>query len=259
MKPLLGMVVAMASEARLLLGAGSWHRIEGHWVRRACLPDGTDLMAVRAGIGVERASAAASWLISEGVSALMGMGLSGGLYPGLKAGQLVVAKSVLAMDCGKNRTCWTADAAAVDHARAAFASEGVPVACGTVLTTAEGILTVSRKASLFNQTRALAVDMESAAIARAAQETHLPFFILRAVCDPADEAVPRALFDCLDGSGKIRPAAVLRHLARRPSLAFEMHRMGRRYAAAGKALKAGWRVQMRSRLYHPLISSCRRG
>lgn len=256
MKPTLGMVVAMASEARLLLGRGSWHRIEGRLVRSLPLEDGTGLIAARAGLGAENAYAAASWLVSQGVSALIGAGLAGGLCPGLKAGQLVVAKSILTLiDCGKCRKPWMPDPAGVAHARAALASEGVSVACGTLVTAPEAVLTVAGKESLFRQTRALAVDMESAGIARAAEENHLPFFIMRAICDPAEEAVPRALSDCLDENGKVRPATLLFNLAARPTLVPDMVRMGRCFATAGHSLQRGWRIQMRGALPQLLTSA----
>lgn len=248
MTPTLGMVVAMASEARLLPGWDPWRRVKGHFVRRSRLKDGTDLIVARAGVGVENAFLAARWLVSEGVTALASLGLSGGLYPGMKAGHLIIAEEVLSVDHGKRRGHFRADAACVAHARSAFAAEHVPVAVGTVITASQEVLTAARKSSLFNQTRALAVDMESAAVAGAALEKNLPFFTMRAICDPAEETVPRALYDCLDPKGNVRPAAVLRNLARRPSLALDMRRMGRHYAAARKALGNGWRIQMNNNL-----------
>jgi adenosylhomocysteine nucleosidase len=139
--------------------------------------------------------------------------------------------------------------------RAAFASDGVSVACGTVVSVPEAVLTVAGKKSLFSQSQALAVDMESAGIARAAKERHLPFFILRAICDPAEEAVPRALSESLDENGGVRPFALLRSLSARPSLLLDMVRMGRHFTAAGHALKTGWRIQMRCGLPHRLASA----
>ena len=254
MKPTLGMVVAMASEARLLLGRGPWRQVKRHLVRCARLKDGTDLIVTRAGVGVENAFRAARWLISEGVTALTSMGVAGGLCPGLKAGHLIIAEDVLTIDHGKSRGPWKADATCVAHARAAFAAEGVCVACGTVLTAPAGVLTAAQKESLFRQTRALAVDMESAAVARAALEKNLPFFTLRAICDPAEETVPRALYDCLDKNGKVRLTAVLLNLAGRPSLALDLRRMSIHYSAAKTALKDGWRIQIKNNLPRILAS-----
>ena len=112
----------------------------------------------------------------------------------------------------------------------------------------QAVLTIAHKKSLFKKTRALAVDMESAAIARVAQEENVPFFTLRVICDPADEEVPQKLYDCLDKNGNVRPAAVLFSLVRRPSLVLDMQRMGRHFAAARQALKRGWHIQIRNNL-----------
>jgi hypothetical protein len=60
------------------------------------------------------------------------------------------------------------------------------------------------KRALFDRTKALAVDMETAAVARAANQSGLPFFAFRIICDPANVSVPEALFRCVDEKGKPR-------------------------------------------------------
>ncbi|UCF95467.1 MAG: hypothetical protein JSW39_15410 [Desulfobacterales bacterium] len=248
MKPTLGMIVALASEARALLGRGPWQSVRGLMVRRMGLRDGTELIVVCSGVGIENAQAAARWLISEGVTALVGLGVAGGLYPGSKTGDLVIAESVLQVEGGKNLGHWDTDAACVALSQAALTAEDLSVRCGTLVTTPRAVLTVASKAALFRQTRALAVDMESAAVARAARDANLPFFTLRAICDAAEDAVPFELPACLDKKGKVRLATLLRKLTRRPSLVVDLQRMGRQFAAANDALRRGWLAQIRNNL-----------
>jgi adenosylhomocysteine nucleosidase len=242
MKPKLGIIVAMASEARILLERRRWTKISGYLVQHAYVKDGTDLIVARTGIGVENAITASRWLISQGAKALVSIGLAGGLSPGLKAGHLIIAENVRTMDCKNNKGCWTADKIGIAHARAVFASENVPVKYGTVMTTSEGILTVSQKESLFRKTGALAVNMESSGVAQAATEKNIPFFTMAAVCDPAEETVPQALYSCLGKKGKVQPFTLLRNLTQTPSLSIDMRRLGRHFKVARKALGKGWRI-----------------
>jgi adenosylhomocysteine nucleosidase len=259
MKPLLGMVIAMASEARLLLGRGTWKQVKGHLVRHVCLADGTDLIVAHAGVGVENAFTAAHWLISEGATALINLGLAGGLSPGLKAGHLIIAEEVLTLDHENNRIHWKADEFSVAHARAAFSAENVPVDFGIVMTSKRGILNSNQKKLLFKQTHALAVNMECSAVARAALEKNVPFFSMVAICDPAEETVPYALYKCLDKKGKVRPVTVLQNLVYNPSLIFDMKRLSRHFANARKALGHGWRIQIKNNLPGILASGHRAG
>ncbi|MEJ2169778.1 MAG: hypothetical protein P8X90_30095 [Desulfobacterales bacterium] len=258
MKPTVGMVVAMASEVRLLFGREPWRPVKAHMIRRERLKDDTDLIVARAGVGIENSLAAARRLISEGVTALISAGLAGGLSPGLKAGHLVIAADILQIsriNDGKIQGHWQADANCVALARAAFTAEGVAATCGKIITTQPAVLTTAHKESLFRQTRALAVDMESAAVARAAHENNIPFFGLRVICDPAEESVPRVLYECLDPNGSVRLTAVLLNLARRPSLALDLSRLRRHFIAAGSALQGAWRMQVRHHLPRRLASS----
>lgn len=262
MRPTVGMVVAMASEVRLLFGRKSWRPAKAHPIRHERLNDDTDLIVARAGVGIENSLAAARRLISEGATALISAGLAGGLSPGLQAGHLVIAEDILhvnPMNDGQIQGHWKADATCVALARAAFTAEGVPATGGRIITTRQAVLTAAHKAALFRQTRALAVDMESAAVARAALEKNIPFFGLRAICDPAAETVPRELYACLDPNGNVRLTTVLRHLARRPSLALDLSRLRRHFIAAGSALQGAWRVQVRHHLPRRLASSRRGG
>jgi hypothetical protein len=127
------------------------------------------------------------------------------------------------------------------------------VHCGTTLTSSRAILTRDHKESLFRQTRALAVDMESAAVARTAQVANVPFFGLRVICDPAQVTVPPELSICLDDSGNVRLQPVVRNLTRRPSMLFDLLRLGRYYATARSVLKTAWRVQIKSELARELM------
>ncbi|MGD2185947.1 MAG: hypothetical protein PVI71_07460 [Desulfobacterales bacterium] len=249
MKPPLGMVVAFASEARKLLGRGRWQRSEKLMTRRIRLSDGTDLIAVRAGVGLDNALIAARWLISENVSVLINVGVAGGLYPHLKAGDLIIADAVIQL---KGKTLlgpWIPDVNLVAQSRTALNNAHIYPRCGTVVSSKVAVLSAIHKASLFENTRSLAVDMESAAVAQAAEEAGLRFFILRAICDPAETTVARDLSNSLGFDGNVRPLTLFLNLTRRPYLISDLIRMGRHYAIGSAALRHAWHILIQNRLF----------
>lgn len=248
MKPTLGLVFGLASEAQIVLGRRRWRMVDGRPVYRRRFHDDTSLIAVQSGVGEERALSAAHWLTSEGATALAAIGLSGGLYPCLSAGDLLIAAAVLQVDDIKSTSVWDTDADCAVRALSTLSAEGISVHYGMVATTRQAVFTSEKKEALFLQTRALAVDMESAAIARAAAVSHIPIFLLRAICDPSRTTVPKEIFDCLDHDGNVGHKALLRNLLCQPSLMGAIVRITRQYAAASVALKRAWLALVKRRL-----------
>lgn len=101
---------------------------------------------------------------------------------------------------------------------------------GAVLATAED------KEKLFGRTGALAVDLESAAVAETAARHALPFAVLRAVCDPASRSLPRAALVALDPDGRINGKAMVRELMQRPQDMVALVVLGSDAARARRAL-----------------------
>ncbi len=76
--------------------------------------------------------------------------------------------------------------------------------------------TPDRKRQLFTQTGALAVDLESAAVAEACAAAGKPFAVIRAVADPVHRRLPDLTLDALDEEGRSLPMKVAAGLLRRP-------------------------------------------
>lgn len=242
MEKKLGLVVALASEARALLGAGRWQRERGHTYRQLSIGGGIDLIAVLAGVGPENALSAADWLISKGVSGLVNLGFAGGLSPGLHAGDLVLAEQVAYLETYSQPEPWVASANVSPDCMSAITAAGLSARCGRVITSPRPIVTVKEKKRLHQHSLALVVDMESAFVARAAREAGLPFLILRVVCDTLHQHVPRALSDCLDPFGRVRFGALCSNIMRHPALIVDLLRLGRQFARARRSLVKGWRA-----------------
>jgi adenosylhomocysteine nucleosidase len=84
----------------------------------------------------------------------------------------------------------------------------------------------------------VAVDMESAALARASRAAGVPFLALRAVTDETRHRLPD--FDRLmDAAGRLTPGAGLLYFLRHPREVPALVRLGPAVREAGRALRAG--------------------
>ena len=79
-------------------------------------------------------------------------------------------------------------------------------------------------------------------MARVAARHHLPFAVLRAICDPAERDLPPAALVALDQAGAIGLWRVLVSLARAPQQLPGLLALARDAAAARRALLAATRA-----------------
>jgi adenosylhomocysteine nucleosidase len=78
------------------------------------------------------------------------------------------------------------------------------------------LATENDKAQAWRDTGALAVDMESAIVARAADAAGIPFLVLRTIADPATRRLPPAALIPLSEDGTPALGRVLSEVLRRP-------------------------------------------
>jgi len=272
MAKILGLVIALPAEAKAVMGKKHWRR-QGRWLTHChALPAGHTLLVIRSGIGPENALCAARWLARQGVCALGITGVSGGLRPGLKPGDLIVADQVCRHEDGPEDRFWPTASEYTDLLSRQLADSGRRVFRGPIATGATPVQNSAEKRALFSKSGCLAVDMESAAVACAARETALPFFALRAICDPADRSLPADLVDILGQNGVLQPTVLLGKLLRHPLLALDLIRLRQDFLAALKALKSTWQASLKNRLaaclpedeqtaaiFHTDAESCRKG
>jgi nucleoside phosphorylase len=207
------------------------------WVGRA---DDVDLRVVKTGIGAQRAGAAATQACGPGVRTFLATGCAGGLSPALTPGDLVLATSVVDQS-------GVAVPACTDHLGGALqrwaATHGLVLHAGRCVSVTQPLGTVADKRETNRRLGAVAVDMEGAAIASVAAARGIGFVGLRAILDPADEAVPDMKAESADGLGDggiIGPltAYVLRH----PSVLPALVRLASMRRAARAALERFFRV-----------------
>jgi adenosylhomocysteine nucleosidase len=199
----IGVVVGLAAEARI--------------ARRLGYP-----VAIGGG-GAAGAEAAALRLVADGARGLLSFGLCGGLDPALRPGELLIPEIVL-------------DGAAHYAASPALAARfGKPTPHRLLGDTAVAA-TVAEKRRLRDATGAAAIDLESGAVARVAAAADLPFAVVRAVCDPAEQDLPPAALVALDGKGAIGFARVLAALAAHPAQLPALLMLARHASAARASL-----------------------
>jgi hopanoid-associated phosphorylase len=141
------------------------------------------------------------------ITGVISVGLAGALSPLLKVGEVVIADQVI-----KGRETWPcSDMWRVAlAANLAHAHQGPVAASDTILEDAEA------KAVLYDDTGALAVDMESAIAGRFAAARNLPFAVLRVISDDARHVLPPVALMAMKPDGGIALGRVLGSLLRHP-------------------------------------------
>ena len=165
--------------------------------------EGISVVVVQCGVGkVNAAMCAQTLCIHYGVSHLVNTGIAGSLNASLDIGDLVISRDAMYhdFDCvhfgyemgrvpGMDTAAFPADSALI--AMASAAAERVNPGHCTIGRVATGDLFVAEKEAknaIIAKTGALCTEMEGAAIAHACYRNGVPFVILRAISDKADDS-----------------------------------------------------------------------
>jgi hopanoid-associated phosphorylase len=140
---------------------------------------------------------------------LVSFGIAGALAPTLRPGDVILSGHVIAQDQN-----WRPAGDFRDRVR--DLAQQIGAIDGPVLGAAKILATEAAKASAWHETGALAVDLESAAVARGAEAAGIPFLVLRAIGDPATRALPPAALIPLNVDGTPALAPILAEVLRRP-------------------------------------------
>ena len=190
------------------------------------------------GIGHHRAANTArrTFDLIPGAELVIGTGVVGALSSGLKPGDLVLSDRVL-MIHGEGQVAEQVNAVSDAHLRAvgrSLAIAGIAYSTGAILTSHRVLATGAEKRRAKESTGAIAVDMETAAIAAEAAARGLPFIAIRAVLDEVDDEVVGAAM--ADPDGNVRPLAATSFLLRNPATMLKLPRMIRNLSRATTAL-----------------------
>ena len=188
--------------------------------------DGIRVAVVECGMGYARARRATEALIEgHSPSWLLSCGFAGALQPQMKVGNIIVANEIVDQH-GQQFS--------IDIKLASDAARGMYV--GRVLTADEIVRTIAEKQALHDQYGAIAVDMESLAVAQVARDRHVRFMGVRAISDDMSADLPSEVLSVMGGSGAVRVGAVIGALWKRPSSMKDMLNLRGHAEAASKSL-----------------------
>ena len=221
---MIGIIAALPLEARCLIGRmlAPGQRVELNdftgWVQPC-------------GIGRENALHTAQSLLDAGATALLSWGTAGGLDPALGAGTLVLPRHVIAADQSKFP---------VDEVWRNRLDERVSrhvATCGGILLESLSVFTrPSQKQAMAKYPGAVAVDMESAAVAQVAHHAGVPFVAVRAIADRAITPIPSSAMAAVDDYGRLQVLPLIASLLVHPGELPALIALGRAFRAAQKTL-----------------------
>ncbi|SRR5271170_560500 len=231
-------------------------------------------IAVRPGVaaivGAGRAKQLAADLeaaIAGKATRILSFGVAGGLSPELRAGDLIVADGL--RDGDVRRRCHPTWRSAMNRRLQRFplgAGQGDALSAtsepeGAILRLAGDsrwraapdargrfgtidivgadapVIDAKGKAALFAASGAVAVDMESAIVARVAQRHNVPFAILRVIADPASRSLPSSALGAMGPDGEFDVAGLLAGLIANPGQLLALARLAADARRAFSVLK----------------------
>ncbi len=201
-----------------------------------CLKLNENLIVAFSGAGAINASKASQLLVENGVTRLVSWGCAGALDALLKPGDLVVADKLIDADGYLVDDCCVISS--WYEAIIKYLPKKVSVHKGTLIESQEIISLSVVKEQLYASTAAIAVDMESIAIAKVARRHQLSFLAIRVIVDPASMNLPQAINHSLNDQGEVEMPKLLSFIARHPLEIPDLIVLGLYFNAAKKTLRA---------------------
>jgi adenosylhomocysteine nucleosidase len=236
---MIAILVAVKQELRPILRRAR----ASHVVRQAHLDfyegtlAGQPVALLALGIGKECARIAAEMTVKcYRPDLIISAGFGGGLQPHLKAGDIAIGTEILDLlaDQGNNIQ-WRSKYKLKRLPHLEITTGNFRVHFGKIITTDEMILKAATKGRIGQATGALAVDMETSAVATVAAASDTDFMAVRCITDKNHEDLPEQFNDFFV-LGQLRPSRVISTCARHPSVLTDLARLGYRAKASGQNL-----------------------
>lgn len=198
---------------------------------------------VQCGIGSDRLLQEASQHLKN-TFVVGNIGVCGGLVPGLESGTVIIVDRIVSNENGilPFQKQYIPAGDIIDLLESVLQEKGIAYTRGTLLCSEKALITVEEKAAAFANTRAIAVDMESAGAAEAARQVSVPFFCVKVVCDTAHKGVVQELLEAVDSQGNSKPERLFLPLLRRPWLVWHIWQTAREFSQAIAVIKRFWEI-----------------
>ena len=220
-----GIVVALPEEIGTLtaqkIGKGCREFIAPH-ILLAC-----------SGAGPRNAQAAAELLLTQGAKRLISWGCAAALAEDLAPGDLTLVNALISErnEHLEIQSTWLAEARLILRGLL----PDFPCAC--LAESNKVVASATDKRNLRQRTKAAVVDMETVAIAKVALQNSIPFLAIRAIADPLDMDLPKAIAHSLSGEGEVIRPKLLAYLMRHPGELPGLIKLGLHFQSAQKTLK----------------------
>jgi adenosylhomocysteine nucleosidase len=222
-----GIVVALPEELSTLTSKK---------LEKGCVQALTDkILLIYSGAGVENAHTASELLITQGANRLISWGCAAALHGEFRSGDLVLAN-----------TCIDADKVAIDLNNEAWLENvknslskhsHLRIHTGKLAESKNIVASSYDKAKIAEGTDAIALDMESVAIAKVALAHGLPFLSIRAIADPVNMDLPKAVSHALNEQGDVMVGKLLIYLLWHPAELPGLIKLGLHFHNAKKTLR----------------------
>jgi len=184
----LGIIAALPAEAKCL-DQSTLHLVSPVEIQK-------DIFLCLSGIGYESASNAAKKLLELKIDGLVSWGVAGAIDSSVNSGDLIIADSIIS----HNKTYLVSTEWKNKLLRHMQKSSN-QLLNGNIASSKEICATTKEKENLLQRTGALAVDMESAAIAEVSRDNKLDFLVIRTIADQANASIPEAVLKHTDNLG----------------------------------------------------------
>ncbi len=192
-----------------------------------------NIIATHSGAGPENASNAAQNLLDKGCSKLISWGCAAGLADGLLAGDLCLPELLIS----ENRQYFPVHSEWQQQTMSLLAYLQ-PIHSGPFCTN-NTIVSWSRdKKAIHQSTGAIALDMESAAIAKIAEQKSIPYLVIRVIADTASMNLPAAITKSLDEKGQINNNKLVLNIITNPRQIPDLIKLGLHFQSAQKKLNS---------------------
>lgn len=219
-----GIVVALPEELSTLTSKK---------IDKGCCVFITDAIVLAySGAGANNARTASELLITQGATRLISWGCAAALSETLKPGDLVLADTLIDVQ----GTQIGIDPDWHGYTKNLL-SITLKVHTGSLAESKTIVATGQDKKHLHTQTGAVALDMESIAIAKVAKQHKLPFLAIRAIADPANMDLPKTINHSLNNEGDIVLGKLLLFIALHPAELPGLIKLGLHFNAAKNTLK----------------------
>jgi adenosylhomocysteine nucleosidase len=197
-----------------------------------CVSLADNILLAFAGAGPANAERATHLLIANGAKKLISWGCAAALSPQLKPGDLMLAEQLLS----EQQRVFDTDPRWRKHLQQLLDKQ-FPISNGKLAESSHIVSNSSDKQQIYRQTGAIALDMESCAMAKVAEQSNLPCLAIRTIADPVGMDLPQAVTQALNSQGEVELSKLLRFLLTHPWEASGLIKLGLHFHAAQKTLR----------------------